>query len=87
MEPAVTIGLDIARSVFQIHGVGAAGDVVVRQRLSRGKLLQFFARIPACLVGLRPGQTNFHPYPIILTAHCVGFIEDGELPTDLRYSR
>jgi transposase len=52
MEPAVTIGLDIAKSVFQIHGVGAAGDVVVRQRLSRGKLLQFFAKIPVCLVGL-----------------------------------
>ncbi|MER8683963.1 hypothetical protein [Mesorhizobium sp. M1405] len=52
MQPAVTIGLDIAKSVFQIHGVGAAGDVVIRQRLSRGKLLQFFAKIPACLVGL-----------------------------------
>ena len=52
MEPAVTIGLDIAKSVFQVHGVGATGDVVVRQRLSRGKVLQFFAKVPACLVGL-----------------------------------
>ena len=52
MEPAVTIGLDIAKSVFQVHGVAETGDVVIRQRLSRGKVLQYFAKIPACLVGL-----------------------------------
>ena len=52
MEPAVTIGLDIAKSVFQVHGVSTTGDVVVRQRLSRAKVLQFFAKIPVCLVGL-----------------------------------
>lgn len=52
MEPVVTIGLDIAKSVFQIHGVGTTGDVVVQRRLSRSKVLRFFARIPACLVGL-----------------------------------
>ena len=52
MQPAVTIGLDIAKSAFQVHGVGATGDVVVRRRLSRGKVLQFFAKIPVCPVGL-----------------------------------
>ena len=53
MEPAVTIGLDIAKSVFQVHGVDATGDVVVRQRLRRRKVLQYFAKLPACLVGWR----------------------------------
>jgi transposase len=52
MEPAVTIGLDIAKSVFQVHGIAATGEVVVRQRLSRCKVLHFFAKMPACLVGL-----------------------------------
>ena len=52
MEPAVVIGLDIAKPVSQVHGVGAMGDVAVRQRLRRGKVLEFFAKIPACLVGL-----------------------------------
>lgn len=41
MEPANTIGLDIAKSVFQLHGVDATGDVVVQRRLSRGKILRF----------------------------------------------
>jgi transposase len=53
MERAVTIALHIAKSVFQVHGVGATGEVVVRQRLSRGKVLQFFARIPTALVAAK----------------------------------
>ena len=52
MEPAVRIGLDIAKSVFQVHGVSASGEVVVRQRLRRSNVLQFFAKLPPCLVGL-----------------------------------
>ena len=47
-----TIGLDIAKSVFQIHGVDAAGAVVIRKRISRAKLLGFFGALPACLVGI-----------------------------------
>ena len=52
MEAAVRIGLDIAKSVFQVHGVSASGEVVVRQRLRRSNVLQFFAKLPPCLVGL-----------------------------------
>jgi transposase len=47
-----TIGLDIAKSVFQIHGVDVDGAVVIRKRISRAKLLEFFAMLPACLVGI-----------------------------------
>jgi len=52
MDSVVTVGLDIAKSVFQVHGVDAVGEVVVGRRLTRRKVLEFFARLPACLVGI-----------------------------------
>ena len=52
-----TIGLDIAKSVLQIHGVDAAGAVVMRKRITRGKLLEFFAALPPCLVGIEACPT------------------------------
>jgi transposase len=47
-----TIGLDIAKNVFQVHGVDGKGKVVVRRSLKRGQVLAFFANLEACLVGL-----------------------------------
>ena len=52
MNQVVTIGLDIAKSVFQVHGVDADGVVVLRQRLTRSRMLPFFARQARCLIGL-----------------------------------
>jgi len=52
MGEVSTIGLDIAKSVFQVHGVDADGTVVIRKRLGRAKVLAFFARLPSCLVGI-----------------------------------
>jgi len=52
MGEVSTIGLDIAKSVFQTHGVDADGAVVMRKRITRAKLLDFFASLPACLVGI-----------------------------------
>jgi transposase len=52
MEAAVTIGLDLGKSVFQVHGVDQQGAVVVQRRLTRARLLAFFAKQPACLVGI-----------------------------------
>lgn len=52
METVTTIGLDIAKSVFQVHGVDEAGGVVLRQRLTRSRMLKFFARLPSCLIGI-----------------------------------
>jgi hypothetical protein len=52
MGEVSTIGLDIAKSVFQIHGVDVDGAVVMRKRISRAKLLEFFAALPPCLVGV-----------------------------------
>src|SRR5262245_21248420 len=52
MGEVSTIGLDIAKSIFQIHGVDVDGAVVIRKRISRAKLLEFFATLPACLIGI-----------------------------------
>lgn len=52
MEQPITIGLDLAKSVFQVHGVDAAGAVVVRRQLRRSQVLVFFGRLEPCLVGL-----------------------------------
>ena len=61
MEAVVTIGLDIAKSVFQVHGVDAVGAIIVRRRLTRGKVLSFFERHPRCLVGLEACATAQYP--------------------------
>ena len=55
-----TIGLDIAKSVFQVHGVDADGAVVIRRRVSRAKVLEFFAALPPCLVGIEACPTAHH---------------------------
>jgi transposase len=60
MELAVTIGLDLGKSVFQVHGVDAGGAVVVQRRLTRGKLLGFFAKQPPCLVGMEACAAAHH---------------------------
>jgi transposase len=52
MGEVSTIGLDIAKSVFQVHGVDADGAVVIRKRISRAKVLEFFVALPSCLVGV-----------------------------------
>lgn len=60
MGQVVTIGLDIAKSVFQVHGVDASGATVLRQRLTRSKLLPFFEKLPHCLVGIEACATSHH---------------------------
>jgi transposase len=52
MHGVTTIGLDIAKSVFQLHGIDAEGNVVVRRQLKRRYVLGFFQKLPPCLVGL-----------------------------------
>ena len=47
-----TIGLDLAKNVFQVHGVDAHGKVLVRKKLRRAQVREFFAKLPPCLVGM-----------------------------------
>src|SRR3954465_15385150 len=60
MGTITTIGLDIAKSVFQVHGIDATGEVVVRRRLSRGRILAFFEKLPRCLVGMEACNTSHY---------------------------
>ena len=53
MDNVTTIGLDIAKSVFQVHGVDAVGAVVIRRKLTRGRVLGFFEKRPDVSSGLR----------------------------------
>jgi transposase len=52
MSEVTTIGLDLAKHVFHVHGVDAAGECVLRKRLRRGQVVAFFAALPRCVVGL-----------------------------------
>src|SRR6267154_2849485 len=60
MEQITTIGLDLAKNVFQVHGVDAAGKVLVRKQLRRAEVLRFFAPLPPCLVGMEACGTAHH---------------------------
>ena len=51
-ERTTTIGLDLAKHVFQVHGVDAEGATVLRKQLRRAQVLAFFSRLPRCLVGM-----------------------------------
>ena len=55
-----TIGLDLAKSIFQVHGVDAEGHVVVRKALRRAQVLPFFAKLPSCLVGMEACGTSHY---------------------------
>src|SRR6202163_288962 len=60
MQAVTTIGLDIAKSVFQVHGVDAQGKVVIRRQLKRRYVLAFFKRLSPCLVGIEACATSHH---------------------------
>src|SRR5712691_12068225 len=60
MQVVTTVGLDIAKSVFQVHGVDAAGQVVIRRQLKRRYVLAFFQKLPPCLVGIEACASSHH---------------------------
>jgi transposase len=57
MTEVTTIGLDLAKKVFQVHGVTGEGTVVVRRALRRSQVVRYFAKLPACLVGMEACAT------------------------------
>ncbi len=60
MGEVSTVGLDIAKSVFQVHGVDVDGAVVIRKRVGRAKVLEFFSALPPCLIGIEACPTAHH---------------------------
>src|SRR4030043_535167 len=60
MQAVTTIGLDIAKSVFQVHGVDAEGKVLLRRQLRRRYVRGVFEKLPPCLVGIEACATSHH---------------------------
>jgi len=60
MSEITTIGLDLAKQVFQVHAVEAAGAVALRRQLKRRQVVPFFAKLPRCLIGLEACGTAHH---------------------------
>ena len=60
MPTTSVVGLDTAKNVFQLHGVCAAGKVTLKKRLRRGQLTDFFANLPACVIGMEATQGAHH---------------------------
>ena len=70
MGNVTTIGLDLAKSVFQVHGVDEFGSAVLRQRLTRARLLKFFAKLPPCRVGMEAcASSHFWARELIALGH------------------
>lgn len=70
-----TIGIDLAKHVFQVHGVDAAGSVVVRKALRRSQVVPFFAKLSPCLVGMEACGTSHHwARELIALGHTVKLI-------------
>ena len=78
MQTITTIGLDIAKSVFQVHGVDAGGQVIVRRQLKRRYVLTFFQKLSPCLVGIEacasagPGHERSGNYLACAGSHGAG---------------
>jgi transposase len=60
MQTITTIGLDIAKSVFQVHGIDAEDRVMIRRQLKRLHVLAFFQKLPPCLVGIEACASSHH---------------------------
>ncbi len=67
MGAMATIGLDLAKNVFQVHGVDSDGKVLVRRQLRRGDVLEYFEGSPPCLVGMEACATSHRKGTIIPT--------------------
>ena len=60
MKEVSTIGLDLAKTVFQVHGVDGSGRTVIRRQLRRGQVLPFFKKLSPCLVGMEACATSHY---------------------------
>ena len=60
MSELMTIGLDLAKNVFQVHGIDAEGKIIARRQLRRGDVLGFFKGLSPCLMGLEACGTAHH---------------------------
>lgn len=55
-----TVGIDLAKSVFQIHGVDERGKVILKKQLKRSQMMAFFVNLPPCLIGMEACGSAHH---------------------------
>lgn len=60
MQGVTTVGLDLAKNVFQVHAIDAEGKVLARRQLRRAEVLKFFSALPRCLVGMEACASALH---------------------------
>ena len=70
-----TVGMDLAKQVFQVHGVDAQGEAVLRKKLERSKVLEFFVNLPPCLIGMEAcGSAHYWARKLQAMGHVVKLI-------------
>ncbi|MGM4914544.1 IS110 family transposase [Rhizobium sp. 768_B6_N1_8] len=85
MEEITTIGVDIAKNVFQLHGINAEGQVVLRKALRRGQMQPFFEALSPCLIGMEACATAHHwARTLIASGHDVRLIPPNYIKPYLR---
>ena len=75
MKQITIIGLDLAKQIFQIHGVDAEGNVIINRKLRRAEVLRFFEKTPPCLVGIEAcGSAHYWAREIAALGHDVRIV-------------
>jgi transposase len=88
MTQITTIGLDLAKTVFQVHGVDAAGRVVARRALRRNQVVPYFAKLPACLIGMETCATaHYWAREIARLGHRVRLIAPADAKAYVRRNK
>ena len=76
MNRVTTLGIDLAKSVFQVHGVDVEGRVVLRRQLKRSEMLAFFQRLPPCLIGIEAcASAHYWAWELIKFGHDVRLMQ------------
>ena len=75
MSEIITVGLDLAKNVFQVHGADGAGRAVLRKKIRRAQVLEFFSQLPSCIVAMEAcGGAHFWGRTIGALGHTVKLI-------------
>ena len=83
-----TVGLDLAKNVFQVHGIAATGDIIVRRRLRRSQVREFFASLKSCLIGMEAcGTAHFWARELVALGHEVKIIPPSYVKAYVRRNK